>query len=114
MKSYEQQTDAILAKVAPLKQAKCDFLSLQTYMSSLSSMNMVYLSQSNDKVDKLLASHINSKQRDKTRLFFIRESPGIYRYNGKKVSVKLEKMQLVFKTKSGTLSLDQFVEKYGP
>ncbi len=73
-------------------------------------MTMVYLSASNDKVDKLLASQINSKGRDKTRLLFVRESPGIYRYNGKKVNVKVEKMHLVFKTKCGSLSLDQFVE----
>ena len=114
IRSFEEQSEAILKKVHPLKQAKTDLLELQSYMGSLMHMSMVYLSASNDKVDKLLASQINSKQRDKSRLFFVRESPGIYRYNGKKVVVKMEKMQLVFKTKAGNLSLDEFIEEFGP
>ena len=79
-------------------------------MRDLQKMSLVYLSASNDKVDKQLAAFINCKTHDKTRLFFVRESQGVYRYNNKKVYMKIDKNMLMVKVATGYVPLEQFIQ----
>ena len=45
-------------------------------------------------------------------MFFEREAPGVYRYNRKRVFMKLESETIVIRVGGGFLTIDEFVQIY--
>jgi hypothetical protein len=74
----------------------------------------VYLPAKDDQVDKKLAEYINNyPDRNKLKIMFLRESPGVYQYGTRKVNLKLEASgQLKVRVGGGYLSIDEFLDQY--
>jgi hypothetical protein len=60
-----------------------------------------------------LANFINAKPlKLRSKMYFERESPGIYRYHRKRVFMKIEGETIVIRVGGGYLTIDDFVEHY--
>ena len=74
-----------------------------------------YNAVKNDQIDLLLADFINvHPSRGFLKLFFKRESEGIYQFNTKRLNIKIENGSLKCRVGGGYLSIDEFVEQYLP
>ena len=57
----------------------------------LKSRVAVYVPQKEDAVDKKLAEYINNyPDRNKLKIMFLRDTPGMYAFGTKRVNIKLE------------------------
>ena len=69
----------------------------------------------NDKIDERIAEYINvHPNRGFLKIFFRRETNGIYHFGTKRVSIKIENNHLKCRVGGGYLSIEEFVEQYLP
>jgi hypothetical protein len=73
----------------------------------------IYKPLKEDAIDAKLANFINRKPLNlRSKMFFEREAPGVYRYNRKRVFMKLESETIVIRVGGGFLTIDEFVQIY--
>jgi len=81
--------------------------------NSLTEEPFIYKPFRDDPIDSKLANFINKKSlKLRSRMLFERESQGVYRYNRKRVFMKLEKETIVIRVGGGFLTIDEFVQIY--
>ena len=76
----------------------------------------MYLPVKEDFIDKRLADYINNyPDREKLKLMFLRDSPGVYLYGTRRINLKIEKAGTIkVRVGGGYLSIDEFIDQYTP
>ena len=64
-----------------------------------------------DMIDQKLAAYINSAPvKLRSKMAFVRESEGIYKYGKKRVFMKIEKDQIIIRVGGGYLTIEEFLD----
>lgn len=88
---------------------------LKAYIVELRTRIAVYVPLKSDPVDKALSEYINSyEDRRKLKLMFLRLKEGVYEFGTRRVSVKVERSNILVKVGGGWLMIDEFLEQYIP
>ena len=75
---------------------------LKNHVIELKARFSVYTPAKNDLVDMRLADYINNyPNRAKLRIMFLRESPGIYNFGSKRVTIRIENDKLIVRVGGG-------------
>lgn len=99
-----------------LKDAEVEIDCLKQYIVDLKTRINVYLPVKEDFIDKRLADYINNyPDREKLKLMFLRDSPGVYLYGTRRINLKIEKAGTIkVRVGGGYLSIDEFIDQYTP
>ena len=88
---------------------------LKAYVTEMRTRIAVYIPIKSDPVDKALSEYINNyPERRKLKIMFLRMQEGIYEFGTRRVSVKVERGQLLVKVGGGWLQIDEFLDQYIP
>ena len=83
---------------------------IENAQGSVEDKLFIYTPITNDAIDQKLASLINKAPiRLRSKLDFEREAPGVYKFNRKKVFMKLEGETIVLRVGGGFLTMEEFV-----
>ena len=95
-----------------LKDAEVEIDCLKQYIVDLKTRINVYLPVKEDFIDKRLADYINNyPDREKLKLMFLRDSPGVYLYGTRRINLKIEKAGTIkVRVGGGYLSIDEFID----
>ena len=89
---------------------------LKQYIIDLKTRVAVYVPSKDDQLDKRLAEYINNyPDKNKLKILFLRDTPGVYQFGTSRINLKLEQNgQIKVRVGGGYLSLDEFIDQYTP
>jgi hypothetical protein len=74
-----------------LKDSEVEIDCLKQYIIDLKTRVAVYVPSKEDQLDKKLAEYINNyPEKNKLKILFLRDTPGVYQFGASRVSMKLE------------------------
>jgi len=84
---------------------------LKAYIVELRTRIAVYIPVKGDAVDKSLSEYINNyPDRRKLKIMFLRMQEGIYEFGTRRVSVKVERANILVKVGGGWLQIEEFLD----
>jgi len=64
-------------------------------------------------VDRKLAEYINcAPSKLRSKMHFVREAEGVYKYGKKRVFMKIEGEHIIIRVGGGYLTIDEFIDQY--
>jgi hypothetical protein len=84
---------------------------LKLYVIDIKSKLTVYIPFKGDSIDCKLADFINNyPDRNKLKVLFFRESPGVYTFGERKVGIRVDNNKINVRVGGGYLNLDEFLD----
>ena len=99
-----------------LKDSEVEIDCLKQYILDLKTRVAVYVPSKDDQLDKRLAEYINNyPDKNKLKILFLRDTPGVYQFGTSRINLKLEQNgQIKVRVGGGYLSIDEFIDQYTP
>ena len=96
-----------------VRELELEAATLKSCIIDLKARVAVYVPVKDDPVDMQIAEFINNfPDRNKLKVMFMRQQPGVYEFGSKRIGVRVEKGKIIIRVGGGFLSIDEFLDQF--